>query len=76
MLQAKREHDAAVKAERAARKAYMEAQGGFLGHYPRSSPPKPIVCGDVFIEIKNGWDRADIEFKFEYRECERCPTSE
>ena len=76
MLQAKRRHDDAVRNERAARREYIDAQTRFLGSYARSSPPKPIVCGDTFIEIANGWDRADVEFKFQYREAERCPTSD
>lgn len=76
MLQAKREHDEAVRDERAARKAYLQAQERFLGHYPRCSPPGPIICGDVFITVTDGWERADQEFKFKYTEAERCPTSE
>jgi hypothetical protein len=75
MLAMKRDMDAAWQAYQDAKRAYKQAQEGFLGLYAKCSPPGPIICGTCFIRIRNGWERADEEIKFEFIEAERCPTS-
>ena len=76
MLAAKRLMDEAWAHYQQTRRDYDKAQSAFLGHYPRCSPPGPIICGTTFLEIKHGWERADEEIKFDYTEAERVPTSD
>lgn len=76
MLDAKRAFDAAWRDMQMKRSEYLKAQESFMGMFPESNPPRPIICGDTFIKLVGDYRRADCDFKFEFTECDRCKTSE
>jgi hypothetical protein len=76
MLEKKRAMDAAWQAWNAAKSDYIDAQSAYLGLFPETKPPGPVICGTAFIRIKPEYQHPNEEIKFEFVEAFRCPTSE
>jgi len=78
MLAARREYEAATKAQMDSWAKYLEAQAAFMGHFSQNDyPVGPFVVGETLIEhdnIEAKWPQRETIFSF--REVIRCPTSD